>query len=253
MASATLIAALTLAALVSLSAVEGWAWLKMESGLTRIGWLLAWLATGLLIINLIGWGLARRHIPPVSLDEVLIALTMAILLIYLGLKANFRSPGASFCLGLPATLLLAAWAYWFWPGTPQLGREPLWLWGLLARWVLITGIAGLYWLALLSGLSWRRDPYLQQTLLFETEPALTLSKQLLSAVLLIFFLGGLMVMGRAWWGWGQPAGQNLILVVVFLLLLAAWWLRFTWPQRRWWTWSLIILAFVAALPALTVI
>lgn len=251
-------AVIALFALAVLTLTEGWAWLRKENRLLQLSWWLGWLTGGLLIINLIWLGLERRHIPPIGLDETLMVLAVAILVIYLKVKADIRSSSAFFSFGLLlVTFFFVLGAFWPWSGTPHLGREPLWLWGLLSRWILIAGIAGLYWLALLSALAWGRErskhPYLQKTLLFETEYALFLSKQLYAAVILIVFLGSLSYALRDWWGWGNPFSQNTILAIVFLLMLAAWWLRFTWPLRRWWTWSLTILAFVAALPALGVI
>lgn len=251
-------AGIALFALAVLTLAEGWAWLRRKSRLPRLSWWLGWLTGGTIMINLIGLGLERQHLPPIGLDETLMILTVAILVIYLKVKADVQSSSAFFGLGLLlATLLFVLGAFWPWSGTPHFGREPLWLWGLLSRWILIAGMAGLYWLALLSALAWWRErskhPYLQKTLLFETEYALVLSKQLYSTVILIMFLGSLSFALRDWWGWGNPLSQNVILAIVFLLMLAAWWLRFTWPQRRWWTWSLTILAFVAALPALSII
>ncbi len=251
-------AVIALLALAVLTLTEGWAWLRKESRLSQLSWRLGWLTGGILMINLILLSLERQHIPPIGLDETLTVLTITILVIYLKVKADIQSPNIFFGLGLLlATFFFVLGAYGPWPGTPYLGREPLWLWGLLSRWILIAGIAGLYWLALLSALAWWRErskhPYLQKTLLFETEYALVLSKNLYSAVILIVFLGSLSFSLRDWWGWGNPLSQNVILMIVFLLILAAWWLRFTWPLRRWWTWSLTILAFVAALPALSII
>jgi hypothetical protein len=249
---------IALLALAALTLAEGWAWLRKESRLFQLSWRLGWLTGGILMINLIWLGLERRHIPPIGLDETLMVLPIVILAIYLKIKADIRSSNAFFSLGLLlATFFFVLGAYGPWSGMPHLGREPLWLWGLLSRWILIAGIAGLYWLALLSALAWWRErskhPYLQKTLLFETEHVLALSKQLQSSAILIMFPGSLIFTFRDWWGWGNPLSQNVILAIMLLLMLASWWLRFTWPQRRWWTWSLTILAFVAALPALSII
>ena len=208
-----------------------------------------------LALSLIGAGLQRQHLPPLGPDEGLAGLTLFILLLQFRLMAGQSRPNGFFSLSrLLITLLFSLGIVLAKPESYYLGQEPLPLWGAVSRWLILAGLAGLFWLALLAGVSlWReagKHPQPPTQLGFESEASILLAKPFQPLIMLFLLLGISLFSLRQWWLWGPQVNQGLSMMVVWLLLLAAHWLRFTTPYRRWWAWSLTILAFLVALPAL---
>lgn len=243
---------------MSLVVLEGLIWLKHQNQLAPVILHLTRLTISFLIISLIWFGWERQHIPPTGLDETYLVLTAICLVIFLNIKTKFRASPGFFSLSL--LLTSALWGlgiYRVWQETPSFGPGPLWAWGLLGRWLILIGVAQLYWLTLISTFAWLQKqikrPAFQTIEFFDPEPAVCLIKDQQATSLLIILPGSFLFIVRAWWGWGTAISQNLALIIVILLLLAAWWLRFTRPQRRLWTLTLTFFALLMALPALDVI
>ena len=258
MLSLNLASLFLLVALGAVWAIEVTVWRSETHPLQKLRGHLAWAVLGLLMVYLAWAGMVRQHIPPTGLDEVLTGLTGLILLGFLGLRVIVQRSSGFFSLGLLLSLLLfGLGSILSWRGDIYVGREPLGAWGVLARWLILGGVAGLTWLALLSALTlWceaMRRPHWQATLGLSTTQALALSRRFEPPVILMILVGGALFSLRDWWGWGTQVNRGLAVAVVLLCLLAASWLRFTAPYRRWWAWALTVAAFPAALATLAAI
>lgn len=254
MISPTLLALAIALLLAGLALLEAAGWRAADARLRRYSAPVAWLAAGLILLYLIWLGVERRHIPPAGPDEALAVYAWLGLLGFLWLRSDSRAGIGLMSLGLVGLTLVFGAGLGFPRRDPiYLGQEPLWPGIVSARWLILAGLAGLYWLALLAALSWwsEKRPHLRETLRLPPEPAAVLTQRLQPLVTLLLFFGGLLLSLSAPFVAGNPANPGLLAMALFLLTLAAGWLRFTAPYRRWWAWALTIFTFIASLPLLT--
>ena len=224
---------------------------QRPSGLEHFSSQLPWGTLGLLGVSLVGFIWERGHGPPVGFDEAVVGLAGLSMLGYIWLRLRLDQAAEFLSAGLLITvILLGLGMIDAWLGSPTLGQPPLWLWGVLARWVILCGAAALVWLAALTGTSWRHELHVRRggegIDFYTSHNTAQLNNILHMATLLLMLIGGLLYMIRAWWGWGPLVNPGLAPLIVILLLMAAFWLRFTWPYRMWWVRSFILLAFVAS-------
>ncbi|MFQ5578855.1 MAG: hypothetical protein ACE5G8_17900 [Anaerolineae bacterium] len=231
------------AGLITATILYGWSWLRQTDSPARVGFKLAQVTAALLVAGL-GWqGVARGHIPPTGLDEQLVALAALALLVFLALHARRAAPASLATAGLLLNNGLLGWGiYLALTAPPFTGLEPAWPMALPGRWLILGGAAGLYWTAVEALLAWTQGHPRSRRRVCLTPPA-TLA---LSTGIPLFA-------GWSWWRGGITDRQTLGLAALLLLAIAVEWLNFARPARRRLQWSLTILAFVAALPALSAI
>ena len=245
-------------ALVSLLLLTGLyhrAWWQKTTELPSFVFWLGRLGGGLLVGSLIWAGVTRQHVPPTGLDEVLLVLSGLLLLLLLKQQATGDTSQGVLAIGFGVVvILLGIGVVMTGRGNIYVGVEPLWLWGLLARWLILLAQAGLAWLALLASLAlWceiTKNTALKTTLFGSTAHTDGLPLRWQPILIGLLAVGGSLYWLRDWWGWGHQINRGLGVVMVLLLLLGAEWLRFTSPYRRWWSWSFTIGAFIASLLAL---
>lgn len=226
----------------------------------------------MLIASLIWRGTEQAHLPLLNSDEITVALTVSMLILYLYHKLPH--------VGLVGVVLFLGVAiYQTWTTSPHLGLESLWFAALLGHSFIVVGIAGLYWLMILAFLTHIQGKYPipalpahedgvgvpTPTLPFEGEGVGAKLLQLKSDVwgivmdklqtgtTIIIFVGSCLLILRSWWGWGGDLRLASVLTAFLTSLIAAWWLRFIIRVRPRLQLFVILLAFIIALLVLSMI
>ena len=247
--------ALTWLLLLTLLILELGAWLQYQTETERWRERIGYFSLGAGTISLIWLGIQRVHIPPLSLDELLLLLAMFMLGIYLRINRLSKIANGFRCVGLLLTTILVTISLittFF--SNPYEGLEPLWIWALIGRWLVLAGIAILNWNVVITGLQWLGekidDKTWQARLAVESEVMAGLNQQLRGWSVLLIMLGGVMVMTRDLWGWGDRTPRMMLLIILQLVLIAGWWLRFTYPFRSLWNLIILLLALIITGPLL---
>jgi len=250
---------LSVVALISAVLANGVYWYNQKDKALKVAFCAGLVSLASLLLSL-GWrGFQQQHIPPGNLGELLLGLAALILLIYLGIAFKVKGACGILGVGLLLAIFPLTWgSYYAAYSTPQLAPEPLWLIAVMGRWLILLGIAGLYWLTIITAYAWGQK-YFQRTSPFhqrfqqELEP-LSGSKAQLRALATFSLLAGVPLMiGRSWQLGSGAVQQNAGLIVLMLVLTADWWLRFASTRRPSSEYALTILSFVVSLPLLGLI
>ncbi len=160
-----------------------------------------------------------------------------------------------FSLGL-ICIILSSSTYAMWTTQPHQGLEVLWFWALVARWLILIGLAGVSWLAIFAVLNWLhldlKWTTLKKHLPFNQAEAEIAISRLTVIIMPTLLLGSVLFLGRKGWGWGGLEQERWLLVLM-IYLTAAWWMQFAWPVRPRLLWVLRLLAFVISVPVLGII
>jgi hypothetical protein len=241
--------------LIGLLALEVRAWLQPQNKTARWRERLGYFGLGLAIISLIWQGIQRAHVPPLNLDELLLLLAMLMIGIYLRIVSLSKTANGFRCVGLLLTTVIVTISLLITLfRTPYEGLEPLWIWALAGRWLLLAGIAILNWNAVITGLQWLAEKIdvdrWQTRLAVGQETIAGFNQRLRGWSVGLIFLGNILIISRDLWGWGDRTPRMLLLIILQLILIAGWWLRFTKPFRPSWNLIMILLAFIIAGPVL---
>ncbi|MFQ5612869.1 MAG: hypothetical protein ACE5H9_12120 [Anaerolineae bacterium] len=212
------------------------------------------LGSGLSLAALLWRSAMGHYLPLASPGEMFFGLALMMVAILVWLQRG-RSPALYGGLGVGIAVLLQA-AILAVPAWPPVGGEPLAVWGALARWTTLLGLAAFGNLAAFAALAALKQvgdqrPWAERLL---PPGGAGVSRWLRRATMVGLALGTALLYSRLWWGWGGVQSWRMNwLWLVWLLLLAGFWLRFVWPQRRLTSNLLTIASFICALPALLVL
>ncbi|MEM7032215.1 MAG: hypothetical protein AAF629_21875 [Chloroflexota bacterium] len=212
-----------------------------------------WGVIGLYLVFFIWLGIDRGHIPPLGADEGILSISFFGLTLWASIHQVMPLPRKISTVGLLLITLLTCWGiYLIWRNPVYYGSLPLRLWHLAGSVLVLLGVAALVWLAAISMVLWYDNIQAKSEIQPETT-ILWITEKLQLIVIYTMFLGAILLISRSWWGWAQLSKAGLASLSLCLFIVAAWWTRFTWPQRRWWMWSLTMLSLLSLIMLLPII
>ena len=252
MSGYTLLTLLTFLILLIATGLENTAWFKNRPDLLKPSLGLSGLGLGLILLNLLWQGAKSAHLPPFGPTQAYLVLTTLILSLFFWLKWKNPKPLAlnGFMIAIGSLYLSLALYHSYQSGSNliKISLEPLWLWGVIARWLILSGLASLSGFTAVAGSRWlayalAESPRLKNIQPHTPSPAI-LSRLFISYMTPTLAIGSFLVLGRNWWGWGDGrVTQDLWLVALILTLSAILWLQFASPQRYRPVWLITFITF----------
>lgn len=201
------------------------------------------------VLYFVWLGFARGHVPPLGTSELFQVLGILGVGVYLFFCRNRSFPDKAIGPGLLLLVLLyGGGGYLPWREEFIQGVTPLWVWALLGKGLILWGGACLIWLVSLSMTAWLVNLRHRAANRSDRPPStaeMDLSQQLQHHSLITLFSGGLVLLMRHWWGWGEQPYWLIGIFGSWIFIGGSWWTRFTWPHRLWWMWTLNLLSCLA--------